>query len=395
MKRKIRVGILGLGRAGRNMHAPELALSPELFEIVAGCDNAPDRRRELPRQFDNTTLYASLEEMLADDRVEMVTIATRNLDHTPQAIAALNAGKYAVVDKPVAVTLEQADALDAAARTYPGKLFFRHNRRFEPAFCHVRQLMNSGIIGHINMVKIYRHPGFVRRLDWQTLCECKGGMFNNWGPHLVDQALQLLDAPVADLWCDLQHNVTAGDADDQVKLLLRGANGRVVDVEVSTTTTLPGRLYEVWGDRGTLVVPVEEKAIQLRYLDPAQKLKPLKAVSGNFPLAYGNPDETLKFVDEERPIDPGSGHILQRGKVLAPGESIDPSQGYTYPDTMWGHIYADIVDGVPYPVTIAQGLAVARTIERARQASKYKPHESLLSGTTVHVLKGDRGNEKS
>lgn len=379
MKRKIRVGILGLGRAGRYMHAPELALSPELFEIVAACDHAPDRRQDLPREFEHATIYASFEEMLADDRVEMVTIATRNLDHTPHALAALEAGKYVVVDKPVAVTLEQVDALEAAAKKYHGKLFLRYNRRFEPAFCNVMQLMNSGILGNINMVKIYRHPGFVRRMDWQTLWDCKGGMFNNWGPHLVDQALQLLGAPIDDLWCDLQHNVTAGDADDQVKLLLRGTNGRVVDVEVSTTTTLPGRLYEVWGERGTLVVPVEEKTIQMRYLDPAQQLKPLNAVRDNFPLAYGNPYETLKFIEEERPIDSGHSHILQRGKVLAPGKTVDPSQGYTYPDTMWGHIYADIVDGIPYPVTIAQGLEVVRTIERARKASKYTPHESRLS----------------
>lgn len=379
MKRKIRVGILGLGRAGRYMHAPELALSPDLFEIVAGCDHAEDRRQNLPAELSNATIYPSLEKMLADKNIEMVTIATRNLDHTPHALAALKEGKYVVVDKPVAVTLEQADELETADKKYPGRLFFRFNRRFEPAFCNVMQLMNSGILGNIGMVKLYRHPGFVRRMDWQTLWECRGGMFNNWGPHLVDQALQFLGAPVDDLWCDLQHNVTAGDADDQVKLLLRGTNGRVVDMEVSTTTTLPGRLYEVWGDRGTLVVPIEEKTILLRYLDPSQELKPITAVRDNFPLAYGNPYEKLNFIEEERPIDPAHGHILQRGKVITPGETADPSQGYTYPDTMWGHIYADIVDAIPYPVTIEQGLEVVRTIERARKASKYTPHESRLS----------------
>lgn len=380
MKRKIRVGILGLGRAGRFMHAAELALSPEHFEIVAGCDNATDRRENLPVQFKNAVIYASLDEILADERVEMVTIATRNLDHTPHAIKCLDAGKYVVIDKPIAVTAEQIEDLRTAAKKYPGKLFFRYNRRFEPAFCHVREIMNSGIIGHVNMVKIYRHPGFVRRMDWQTLCDCKGGMFNNWGPHLVDQALQLLGAPVADLWCDLQHNVTAGDADDQVKLLLRGSNGRVVDVEISTTATLPSRLYEAWGDRGSLAVTVEEKTVQLRYLNPEQELIPITAVKDNFPLEYGNPHESLKFIEEERIIDSGSTHILQRGRVLAPDETANPEKGYTYPDTMWGHIYADMVDGIPYPVTIEQGLEVARIIGLARKVSGYVPHESCLSG---------------
>ncbi|MDD5727002.1 MAG: Gfo/Idh/MocA family oxidoreductase [Victivallales bacterium] len=380
MKRKIRVGILGLGRAGRYMHAPELALSPDCFEIVAGCDRAADRRRDLPPQFTGATIYASLDEMLTDTRVEMVTVATRNPDHTPHALQALAAGKYVVMDKPVAVTLEQAGQLEKAAAVYPGKLFFRQNRRFEPAFCKVRKIMDSGMLGHIGMVKIYRHPGFVRRCDWQTLTEYNGGMFNNWGPHLVDQALQLLEAPVDDLWCDLQHNVTAGDADDQVKLLLRGVNGRVVDVEISTTATLPGRLYEVWGNRGSLFVPVEEKTVRLRYLDPKQQLKPLRAVRENFPLAYGNPNEKLRFIDEELPIDNGSTRILQRGRVLKADEAVDPERGYTYPDTMWGHIYAAVVEGVPYPVTVSQGLEVVRITERARQAAKYRPLASRLSG---------------
>ncbi|MBI4979447.1 MAG: Gfo/Idh/MocA family oxidoreductase [Spirochaetes bacterium] len=384
MAKKIRVGILGLGRAGRFMHAPELALSPDLFEIVAGCDHAPDRRRDLPAAFAHAVIYASYAEMLADDNVEMVTIATRNLDHTPHAIQALAAGKIAVVDKPVAVTPEQIYALSTAAKTYPGRLFFRYNRRFEPAFRHVRALMDSGIIGTVNMVKIYRHPGFVRRLDWQTLWECRGGMFNNWGPHLVDQALQLLGAPVADLWCDVQHNVTAGDADDQIKLLLRGCNGRIADVEVSTTVTLPGRLYEVWGDRGTLVVPVEEKTVQLRYLKPSQPLPHIEAVAGNFPLSYGNPNEKLDFIDEEQPISNDGTHVLQRGKVLAPGTTADPANGYTYPDTMWRHIYADVVTGVPYPVSIDEGLEVMRVIDRARQASGYTPRESKLSRSNIH-----------
>jgi predicted dehydrogenase len=383
MTRKIRVGILGLGRAGRFMHAPELALSPELFEIVAGCDSAPDRRTDLPAPFAGAVIHASLDEMLANPRVELVTIATRNLDHTPHALRCLEAGKYAVVDKPVAVTLEQADALEAAARRRPRKLFFRQNRRFEPAFRKVRKLMDSGVLGRIGMVKIYRHPGFVRRLDWQTLTECAGGILNNWGPHLVDQALQLLDAPVEDIWCDLQHNVTAGDAEDQVKLLLKGANGRVADVEISTTATLPGRLYEVWGDRGSLFVPVEEKTVRLRYLDPSQKLKPLRAVRENFPLAYGNPGEELRFIDEEFPIETGGARILRRGQVIDPALPSDPSLGYTYPDTMWGHIHADIAGGTPYPVTVEEGLAVARVIERARRAAKYIPRESPLSGQMV------------
>ena len=276
-----------------------------------------------------------------------------------------------VLEKPIAVSEEQCAALEAADRKYPGRLFFRQNRRFEAGFQAVWKILRSGLLGRVGMVKIYRHPGFVRRLDWQTLREFHGGLLNNWGPHMVDQGLRLLESEVADLWCDLQHNVAAGDADDQVKLLLRGKNGRVVDIEISGTSALPGRLYELWGDRGSLCVPLDEKTVHLRYLDPAQKLLPLEAVRGEFPLKYGNPWEDLHFVEEDRSIAFSEGHLLQRGRVLSAREVADPANGYTHPDAMWAHLYAAIVEGVPFPVTTGEALLTARIILRAHACARF------------------------
>ena len=116
MNTKINVGILGLGRAGRNMHAPEIALFPDFYEIAAGCDHAADRRENLPQQFRNAKIYADYREMLNDPSLDMITIATRNDDHTPQALMALEAGKAVVVDKPFATSMDQADMLMKAGR---------------------------------------------------------------------------------------------------------------------------------------------------------------------------------------------------------------------------------------------------------------------------------------
>lgn len=372
MKGPIRVGILGLGRAGRFMHAPELAQFPEFYRIVAGCDHAADRRVDLPKEFCDAKIYADYDEMLADPDVDMVTIATRNADHTPHALRALEAGKMAVVDKPCAISEAQADALLEADRKYPGRLFLRFNRRFEPAFQQICAVLDSGILGDISMIKIHRHPGYVRRCDWQTLTEFHGGMFNNWGPHFVDQALRLLRSPVRKIWCDLQHRVGGGDAEDQVKLVLTAENGCIADVEISTVLTIHGNLYEIWGSRGSLVIPADGLTLRMRYLDPAQHFTRLDGVRENFPLAYGNPNEELRFLDETRPIPKGVGHILQRGHTIEPGTE-KPDQGYTYPDTMWYHLYRSLTGGPAYPITVAQGAEVVRTIVRAREISGFKP----------------------
>lgn len=373
MNKKIRVGILGLGRAGRNMHAPEIALFPDFYEIVAGCDHAADRRENLPEQFKNAKIYASYPEMLADPDLDMITIATRNDDHTPQALLALQAGKAVVVDKPFATTMEQADALLQASKQYPGKLFFRFNRRFESPFLMMQEVLKSGILGEISMIKIHRHPGYVRRFDWQTLTEFHGGLFNNWGPHFVDQGLQLLNSPVKDLWCNLAHIVGGGDADDQVKLVLVGENNCVVDIEISTILTIHGNLYEIWGSRGSLVIPADGQRLKLRYLDPAIHFTRLDGVRGNFPLEYGNPNEKLTFIDEERPIpDSTYGHLLQRGKVIESGKE-EPGKGYTYPDTMWYHVYQAMRGNAPYPVTAQDACNVVKTMLRAHAAAHYQP----------------------
>ena len=373
MDKKIRVGILGLGRAGRNMHAPEIAQFPDFYEIAAGCDHAADRRENLPEPFKNARIYSSYAEMLADPTLDMITVATRNDDHTPHALMALEAGKAAVIDKPFATSMEQGEALLKASKQYPGKLFFRFNRRFESPFLMMQEVLSSGLLGDLSMIKIHRHPGYVRRFDWQTLTEFHGGLFNNWGPHFVDQGLKLLDSPVKELWCKLSHVVGGGDADDQVKLVLVGENDCVVDIEISTILTIYGNLYEIWGSRGSLVIPADGQQLKLRYLDPSIRFTRLDGVRENFPLVYGNPNEQLKFIEESRPIPAATyGHLLQRGKVIEKGKE-DPDQGYTYPDTMWYHVYQAYQGNAPYPVTAEEAYNVIRTMMRAHEAARYQP----------------------
>ncbi len=354
-KPKVRIGILGFGTAGRTMHAVDLAKFPEQFEIVALCDHDSSRRANLPAEFAKLKLYDEIGAFLADPDIDLVTVATRNCDHTPHAVQALDAGKNVVIEKPVAISSAQALELVYASERHPGKLFLRHNRRFEAAFNQVKEIIDSGLLGNVYAVRVHRHPTFARRFDWQTTVGCFGGLLNNWGPHILDQALQLLESPVADLWSDLQHRVATGTAEDYFKVMLRGENGRVVDVEVSGNTTLPDDLYYAEGDRGSLVVPLAEKTVRLKYLDPDFKFTSLHADLGNRRTFdyYGN-REVLPMVEKEIPIAPANGR-----NDLA---------------LMWLAVYDAIRNGKPYPIKLEEGLEVIRITEWARNASKFVPH---------------------
>ena len=372
MSQVIKVGIAGMGRAGRFMHIPELLQLKDKFAIAAVCDIVPERVEDLPEGVGEVRRYTDFKRLAADPEIDLVSIATWSTCHVEQAIFALECGKFVVLDKPFALAYDEALKLQTAAEKHPGKLFLRFNRRFEPAFNAVREVLDSGILGNVGMVKVYRHTGYVRRFDWQTIVKRGGGLLNNWGPHLVDQALQLLGAPVKDLWCDLQHRVSAGDAEDQVKLLLRGENGRVADVEISNVVTIQANWYELWGDRGTLAVPAGGKIVKLKYLKPGLILPPLQAVDGTFPItAYKNQRDKLEFVEEERPVVTAA-RTYQHGRLVDP-KTVDHTAGYTYQDTMWGHVHAAVTDGVPYPIAIADGVEVVRITEEATRASGYKP----------------------
>lgn len=353
MSRIIKVGIVGLGRAGIGMHSSELAEYPDRFAIAAACDHAKERLENLPERFKGAKLYTDYSEMLQDDNVELVSIATRHPEHVPMALQALEAGKYVNIDKPYALNNREMAQLAEADKKYPGRIFLRHNRRYEAPFQKAMKLIATGVLGEINTVKLYRSVGYCRRNDWMTMTEFCGGLFTNWGPHIIDQALQYLDSPVVDLWANIRSIISIGDGDDHIKLLLKAANGRVADIEISGAHTLPGRELEIQGSRGTLIYPVDGR-IKMRYVDPEIEFKPLKPHPENPPMKYGNFDETLTFIEQFVEIPP-----------------IPMSE-------IWKHVYDAIVNKVPYPITIENGIAVTDIMEKAFRKSNFKPAERFL-----------------
>ena len=353
MSRIVKVGIVGLGRAGIGMHSSEIARYPDRFSIAAACDHAADRLENLPDRFRDAKLYRDFSEMLKDDNVELISIATRHPEHVPMALQALEAGKYVNIDKPYALNNREMAMLAEADKKYPGKIFLRHNRRFEAPFQKAMKLIATGVLGEINTVKLYRSVGYCRRNDWMTMTEFGGGLFTNWGPHIIDQALQYLDSPVVDLWANIRSIISIGDGDDHIKLLLKAANGRVADIEISGAHTLPGRELEVQGSRGTLIYPVDGR-IKMRYVDPEIEFKPLKPHPENPSMQYGNFDETLTFIEQFVEIPPRE------------------------MSEIWKHIYDAIVNGVPYPITIENGIAVTDIMEKAFRRSGFQPAERFL-----------------
>ena len=246
----IRVGIAGLGRSGWDIHARTLSEMSEQFQVVAVMDLDAARRDEAAAKF-GCAIYSDFSALAADQNVEVVIVATPNFLHQQHVVEALKNGKHAICEKPFGADSGEADAMIEAAKR-AGKLVAPfQNRRYEPHFLQVKEVIESGVLGEIQLIRIAWH-GFKRRWDWQTLDEFGGGDLSNTGPHVIDHALQLFGDAQPQVTVDLRNVLSSGDAEDHCKIVLRAPGAPVVDIELTSACAFPQDRWLVMGSRGAL-----------------------------------------------------------------------------------------------------------------------------------------------
>ena len=349
-KNPVKLGVVGLGRAGWGMQQKELAKKKDLFEVVAACDEIPERVTRAENEL-GCKGYATIEELLADPEVELVDIATRNCDHFAHAKLALEAGKNVLLEKPMTINVEQAkELLSMANGEGQPRLFVRQNRRFEPIYTDVQQLVDSGVLGDIFEINISQ-KGYQRRDDWQTLDEFGGGQCLNWGPHILDQALMLLGAPVVQQESNRYQVAAGGDCEDHFTVHLVGENGRQAHVCVSGASALnTGRRYAIHGSRGS--IEVVSGYVHFKYMDPKQVMPEVVSspatpgqsfgAAGTF-VAKVNPD----WVEKE----------YQYGEL-----DMDTWEPF------WNHVYGALRLDAEYPIKDEQLIALMDVLTKVHEA---------------------------
>ncbi len=345
MSNPIKVGIVGLGRAGWGMHLNELAGKEDMFRIVAACDIIPERNEKIRNRLGCRT-YATIDEVIADEEVELLDIATRSCDHYEHACRALAAGKDVVLEKPACTSYAQfEDLLSRANKPGLPRLFFRQNRRFEAGFCTLRSIMESGMLGEVFEIRLNEY-GYQRRDDWQTLDKYGGGQMNNWGPHLIDHALQLLGAPVRRVTANRIHAAAGGDCEDHFSIQLTAESGRYATVSVSGSVALDGgRTYTAYGTRGSAVM--RGQTVHVRCIDPEQVLLPVVSNEGTPGSSFG---ATGTFAAAVEPV------WLEKD-IVAEGEDLT---------VFWVHLYEAYRNGVPFPIKDEEVTALMRVIAEAK-----------------------------
>ncbi len=199
--------------------------------------------------------YASLEELLADPTVEMVTIAVPNDLHKPLAIQALEAGKHVISEKPVTLSSNDLQAMFDAAHKADRLFTVHQNRRWDGEFLVMRDIYNSGDLGDIFHIESRCHGSRGIPGDWRQLPEQGGGMILDWGIHLIDQIMGIVkDRALKKIWCKCDH-ITNELVDDGFKLEMYFEGDVTAHVEVGTSNFIQLPRFYMIGRNGAALIP--------------------------------------------------------------------------------------------------------------------------------------------
>lgn len=260
------VGVVGYGQhGGMGWWHGTATRAVDGLTLAAVAETHPGRLEDAGRRFPEASLHSDLEQLLADDGVDVVVVATPPSTHHELATRALEAGKHVVVEKPLCFTADEADDLLATAARVDRLLTVHQNRRWDADHRAIRRLVAEGTLGEVFNIETFvggfEHPC---RL-WHSEVSVSGGRLYDWGAHLVDQQLQLFDAVPssvtaighARVWDDVTNL-------DQVRVRLQFDDGREAEFLDSDVLAVRRPKYVVQGTRGTLVghyAPVVEERV--------------------------------------------------------------------------------------------------------------------------------------
>ncbi len=257
MKQKIGFAILGAGMIAEYHAQAVRANAPDGARLVAMGHHNPDRFSEIEKHYGVPCLSEA--QLLDHPDVDVVCICTPSGQHAAQTIAAAQAGKHVLVEKPMATTLADADAMIAACRAAQVDLGVAFQSRAKPVFQEIHAAIQAGEFGELTLglvsLPFYRPQSYYDQAAWRGAWALDGGgVLMNQGIHQVDLLVWFMGDPieVSGYAQTLKRQI---EVEDTLCASLRFANGALGTI-VATTTTEPGfpPRMEIYGTRGGLQI---------------------------------------------------------------------------------------------------------------------------------------------
>ena len=250
-------GLIGTGDIARKRIAPALRDLPSCT-LAAVCRGRPELAESFAREFSAPRWYATAAELIADPQVDAVYIATPVRLHAAQAIAAADAGKHVLCEKPMAISVAECDAMIAACRSNGVALGVAYYRHFYPAVARIRNILASGDVGdpvlaQVNAFEPFDPPPEHPR-HWLVVREQAGGgpMFD-FGCHRIEVLLDVL-GPVCGVTSMVGNVAFRRDVEDTAIAVLEFERGGYATLSVTHAAREPQDTLTIFGTEGSIHV---------------------------------------------------------------------------------------------------------------------------------------------
>jgi predicted dehydrogenase len=243
------VGLIGYGMAGRVFHAPVITAVPGLLLKTVLERRGEESRKRYPW----VNLARDAGEVLGDEQIGLVVVATPPASHFDLARRALLSGKHVVVEKPFTTDSEQARQLIELARTQNRLLSVFHNRRWDGDFMTVKSVLAGNLLGRLVEYESHfdRYRNSPRAEAWREQKGPGSGILFDLGSHLIDQAQVLFGLPLS-ITADVRAERDFAEADDSFELIL-GYENLKVTLKAGMLRREPGPRFLLHGTEGSFV----------------------------------------------------------------------------------------------------------------------------------------------
>lgn len=241
-----RFGIIGYGNMA-NFHFKRI-VKPECIMFCAAYDINP-KRLELAKQ-DGLNAYDDLEQMLDKEKLDVVLIATPNDSHKEYAIKAIERGIHVICEKPATMNADELSEIIKAAQRHQVLFTVHQNRRLDADYQIMKKVYEDNMLGKVFRIESRVQGSRELAHSWRRKKENGGGMLYDWGVHLIDQILYLIDSKVVSVYAEFQY-LRQDEVDENVRVCLRFDNGLSVLVEIGTCNYIMLPLWYMCGVEGT------------------------------------------------------------------------------------------------------------------------------------------------
>lgn len=253
---KIRLGIISFAHGHSNLYVEALRDFTDAQVVAAWDDNATRGQTHCAQH--GITFESDLDTLLHRDDIDAVFITSPTNQHAAHVLAAAQAGKAILLQKPMALTLEDCDAIIAAVQQYGVKFTLCYQMRADPVNQKMKALLDEGIVGKVAIVR-RRHainallnPGFARPDNWHIDPVQNMGMFMDDASHAADWFYWMLGKPVS-VMAEIDNVVTHIAPDDNGVAIYRFSQGEMGILLNSSTMLAAEATTEIYGDQGTII----------------------------------------------------------------------------------------------------------------------------------------------